>query len=703
MSDREMMEETKKEDPVSVENAAQEDQITEVPADETVGQNAEQPSGGNTAEQSPQMQTESVPQEADQQPDDTAAQGQETEPENEKSETLGADQAETAEAEHEPVHRTRSERSSGTHRSRQPERPKKDHQASQRDNILRLREIKKKKAAMPYMKILAAGGTAVAIVAVVAVAGTMIKNHKDAFGGMKVETAAASLETTEAASESGEEKNIVLETTLSAEEIESKEFEKTVQSIVDSYANLGIAEVSGYLNVRKTPESFGEVVGKLPKGGACEILDTSTEGWYKISSGGVTGYVSSQYVYTGDEAKKLAAENVAERAVIDADKLNVRSEPKADADVVDQVFKNERYDIKSQQDGWIQVSDGYISADYVTVKYALDEAIKQDMRQTVLSLYDNLGVSNVSNYLNVRDNPDETKGKIIAKLPSNAGCDILDTSTAGWLKIRSGNITGYVKSEYILTGQQAKDKALQVAKLMAISNTDGVNVRTEPNTNSSIYTQISNSERFLVADQQDGWVKIEIDDQDAYLSSDYVDVKYGLEEAIKYTPVVEVADTSNSKSNTKNSTGKSSSSSKSSGKKSSANDGAAGSKSGSVSSKRAQIANYAVQFVGNRYVYGGTSLTNGTDCSGFTMSVMAKFGVSLPHNSGSQAGSGKSITSSQMRPGDLVFYSGSGGINHVALYIGNGQVCHASNAKSGIKISTWNYRTPAKIVNVLGD
>ncbi len=703
MSDREMMEETKKEDPVSVENAAQEDQITEVPADETVGQNAEQPSGGNTAEQSPQMQTESVPQEADQQPDDTAAQGQETEPENEKSETLGADQAETAEAEHEPVHRTRSERSLGTHRSRQPERPKKDHQASQRDNILRLREIKKKKAAMPYMKILAAGGTAVAIVAVVAVAGTMIKNHKDAFGGMKVETAAASLETTEAASESGEEKNIVLETTLSAEEIESKEFEKTVQSIVDSYANLGIAEVSGYLNVRKTPESFGEVVGKLPKGGACEILDTSTEGWYKISSGGVTGYVSSQYVYTGDEAKKLAAENVAERAVIDADKLNVRSEPKAEADVVDQVFKNERYDIKSQQDGWIQISDGYISADYVTVKYALDEAIKQDMRQTVLSLYDNLGVSNVSNYLNVRDNPDETKGKIIAKLPSNAGCDILDTSTAGWLKIRSGNITGYVKSEYILTGQQAKDKALQVAKLMAISNTDGVNVRTEPNTNSSIYTQISNSERFLVADQQDGWVKIEIDDQDAYLSSDYVDVKYGLEEAIKYTPVVEVADTSNSKSNTKNSTGKSSSSSKNSGKKSSANDGAAGSKSGSVSSKRAQIANYAVQFVGNRYVYGGTSLTNGTDCSGFTMSVMAKFGVSLPHNSGSQAGSGKSITSSQMRPGDLVFYSGSGGINHVALYIGNGQVCHASNAKSGIKISTWNYRTPAKIVNVLGD
>ena len=688
MSDREMIEETKKDVPDQMEPA-----IPEIPAEKSEKEPeieaAEADSTEPEAKAAEADSTEPETKAADAdgaEPEAKAAEADSTEPEAEAAEAdstepeAKAAEADSAESETEGQRSRSAGRRSGNRREKQqPVRPKKEHQASQRENILRLREIKKKKAAMPYMKILAAGGAAVAVVAVVAVAGTVIGNHRDTFSrGMKVETAAASLETTEAASESTGERNIVLETTLSAEEIASKEYEKTVQSIVDSYANLGIAEVSGYLNVRKTPESFGEVIGKLPKGGACEILDTSTDGWYKISSGGVTGYVSSQYVYTGDEAKKLAAENVAERAVIDADKLNVRSEPKADANVVEQVFKNERYDIKGQQDGWIQISSGYISADYVTVKYALDEAIKQDMRQTVLSLYDNLGVSNVSNYLNVRDNPDEKKGKIIAKLPSNAGCDILDTSTSGWYKIRSGNITGYVKSEYILTGQQAKDKALQVAKLMAISN----------------------SERFLVADQQDGWVKIEIDDQDAYLSSDYVDVKYGLEEAIKYTPVVEVADTSSkndsknsSKNNTKNN----------SGKKNSANDGAAGSKSGSVSSKRAQIANYAVQFVGNRYVYGGTSLTNGTDCSGFTMSVMAKFGVSLPHNSGAQSGSGKSITSSQMRPGDLVFYSGSGGINHVALYIGNGQVCHASNARSGIKISTWNYRTPAKIVNVLGD
>lgn len=251
-----------------------------------------------------------------------------------------------------------------------------------------------------------------------------------------------------------------------------------------------------------------EVVGKLLSGGACEIIDTSTDGWYKISSGGVTGYVSSQYIYTGDKAREVAAENVIERAVVSTDKLNVRKEPSQDSEIMGQVYKDERYPVESIQDGWVQIDDGYLSADYVTVRYALNEARKQDMRTTVLSLYENLGVSNVSNYLNVRDKASERDGKIIAKLPSNAGCDILETTDDGWYKIRSGKITGYVKSEYILTGQQAEDKAMQVAKLMAIANTDGVNVRSEPNTESSIWTQIASSEKFLVASQQDGWVEI---------------------------------------------------------------------------------------------------------------------------------------------------------------------------------------------------
>ncbi|MCI8453300.1 MAG: SH3 domain-containing protein, partial [Lachnospiraceae bacterium] len=483
-------------------------------------------------------------------------------------------------------------------------------------NIERLKKIKKKREQGVSMRAMAAAGAAVAVVTVVAVAGGMIKNLQDnREETMRVETVAASLETT-APPETitqAEVKSIVLETTLSDEEIASMEYEAKVQGILDGYANLGIAAVSGYLNIRKTPESFGEVVGKLPSGGACEVVDTQTDGWYKISSGGVTGYVSSQYIYTGEQARENAAANITERAVIQAEKLNVRASASPDAEVVGQALKNERYTVKGQQDGWLQIDSGFISSEYAEVRLALNEARKQDMRTTVLSLYDNLGVSNVTNYLNVRDKPDEKDGKIIAKLPSNAGCDILDSSEEGWLKIRSGKITGYVKSEFILTGQQAQDKAMEVAELMAFTNTDGVNVRTEPNTDSSIWTQLAMNENYHVSNQQDGWVGIELDDTVAYISSDLVEVKYGLNEAVKYTPVV-VADSTASKG-TKTSKPKTTTTSKPNSSSGKVNDGAAGSNAGGVSSRRAEIANYAVQFVGNPYVYGGTSLTNGADCS----------------------------------------------------------------------------------------
>lgn len=122
------------------------------------------------------------------------------------------------------------------------------------------------------------------------------------------------------------------------------------------------------------------------------------------------------------------------------------------------------------------------------------------------------------------------------------------------------------------------------------------------------------------------------------------------------------------------------------------------------SSRRQEIVNYAMQFVGNRYVYGGTNPNSGVDCSGFTSYVLRNTaGVNLSHSSRAQAGQGRAISAAEVRPGDLVFYSQGGRINHVALYIGNGQIVHASNARDGIKVSNWTYRSPYKIVNVLGD
>ena len=162
-------------------------------------------------------------------------------------------------------------------------------------------------------------------------------------------------------------------------------------------------------------------------------------------------------------------------------------------------------------------------------------------------------------------------------------------------------------------------------------------------------------------------MRIELEeDESAYVKTDFVDVRYALNEAIHFSPAEEAAMKS--------------------------------------ASLRQQIVNYALQFLGNPYVWGGTSLTRGCDCSGFTMKILENFGVSLPHYSGSQAQMGSKVTSDSMRPGDLIFYSNSRGtINHVAMYIGNGQIVHAASRRSGIKISSWNYRTPRAIRNMLGD
>ena len=119
---------------------------------------------------------------------------------------------------------------------------------------------------------------------------------------------------------------------------------------------------------------------------------------------------------------------------------------------------------------------------------------------------------------------------------------------------------------------------------------------------------------------------------------------------------------------------------------------------------RSEIVTYALQFVGNRYKYGGTNPNTGVDCSGFTSYVMRHAAeVELPHSSGGQSRMGRQVSSSEMRPGDIICYGSGKRINHVALYIGNGQIVHASTERTGIKVSRWNYRTPVRIVNVLGD
>ena len=496
------------------------------------------------------------------------------------------------------------------------------------------------------------------------------------FGGKAVTAVRSKMAAAQAASESAAESESAEESSLAAEEESRAEIESEseardakIQEVIDSYSNLGIAKVTGYLNIRKDPDGAANVVGTLSDGSACEILET-LDGWVKISSGEVEGYASSEYILTGDEAKEAAKDLVKERAYITADNLNIRETPSTDGQIVGKCLQGELHEIVGEENGWYKISGGYISADYAEKRFCMNEANKLDMKAMVLNFYDRPGVSNVSNYLNIRAGAGENE-KIIGKLPSYAGCEILEDAN-GWYKISSGGITGYVKSDYILTGDEAKQAALNHAELLAIVHADRLNARTEPSTDAKIWTQISENERYHVAEQLDGWVKIEFDESGegdgddeisaAYVSSEFVEVRYALSEAIKFSPTEESA------------------------------------------SLRSRIVNYAMKFLGNPYVWGGTSLTKGADCSGFTMSVMKNFGISLPHYSGSQAKSGKRIKSSEMRPGDLVFYGNSRGkINHVAMYIGNGQVINAASRRSGIKISTWNYRTPICIVDVIGN
>lgn len=300
-----------------------------------------------------------------------------------------------------------------------------------------------------------------------------------------------------------------------------------------------------------------------------------------------------------------------------------------------------------------------LEKDVTAEEYKQAAAEVKEQRKAIYG-YENLGVANVNDYLNVRKEPGEDQ-ELAGKMPKNAGCEILGTE-GDWTKIKSGKVVGYVKSEYLLEGAEARAKADEVATNMAVCNSGGLYVRSEPNTNCPILTQIAEGEELEVVEVLEGWVKIMLDDEEAYVSAEYVDVAKRLEKAVTITEV----------------------------------------KYGEgVSDVRVDLVNYAKQFLGNPYVWGGTSLTKGADCSGFVQSIFRQYGVSLPRTSGAQSGVGTKISLSEAKPGDLIFYAKNGTVNHVAIYIGGGQVIHASNPRTGIKISNATYRTPYSVRRVL--
>ena len=244
-----------------------------------------------------------------------------------------------------------------------------------------------------------------------------------------------------------------------------------------------------------------------------------------------------------------------------------------------------------------------VSAGVATAMEQIDDetVLAAATAPSVVEGYSLLGVVEAEDgYINIREEM-STDSEVVGKIRKDAICEVVSIEDE-WCEIESGEIKGYISSEYLLTGEKANEKAEELM-------TEGVELET------------------------------------AITMMEY---RYGK----------------------------------------------------GVTDIQMEICEYARQFVGNPYRWGGTSLTKGADCSGFTLSVYANYGVSLPHSSKAQANCGTRIDLSELQPGDLVFYGGSN-IHHVAMYIGNGQVVHAQSTNTGIVVSSMNYNTPTRAVRIL--
>lgn len=370
------------------------------------------------------------------------------------------------------------------------------------------------------------------------------------------------------------------------------------------------------------------------------------------------------------------------------------------------------------------------------------------------SEYANVGISIAADYVNIRKKP-STEATIIGKLYRGSAATIMKTE-GDWVYIKSGSVSGYIMKDYLAIGYSAEKLIDEFGTKWATVTTETLKVREEKNTECTVLTLIPEDESYEVLGEDTGWAKIRVDgDTTGYVSKDYVKITVQFKKAVSIEEereeerrkeaaraaaekeereaAAKKSSASNNSSSSSNNSGSSSSNSNkgntSSNKSNSSGNGGSssgnktdsgsGGKSGSVTSSNggggsssggsssegdggsalgsgdgSAVASYALQFVGNPYVYAGTSLTHGTDCSGFTMSVFKKFGINLPRTSREQSRVGKKISPANARAGDLIFYASGGRVNHVALCIGGGRVVHASNPRTGITTSNMYYRTP---------
>jgi cell wall-associated NlpC family hydrolase len=341
----------------------------------------------------------------------------------------------------------------------------------------------------------------------------------------------------------------------------------------------------------------------------------------------------------------------------------------------------------------LSVNDMIANANILAAESQLADNEASTVAASEENPYADIAIAQVDNYVYIRESA-SADSDYVGKLYNNSAATVSETVEAEdgtWLLITSGDVTGYVKSEYVVQGDQ--ELAKEVSRRLATVKTTTLYVREEATTESDIIDLIPVGDDLTVIDESmadTGWVKVTCNAGEGYVSTDYVDLSTDFTVAeSKNAEIARLAKEEEEKKAAQEAAKKATQAAAAVEKANSSSSSSSSSKSYSApsGSDGSSVVAYGSQFVGNPYVYGGSSLTNGTDCSGFVMSVYSAFGVSLPHSSSALRSVGYGVSYDEMQPGDIVCYSG-----HVGIYAGNGQLLHASTYRTGITYSNVNYK-----------
>lgn len=478
---------------------------------------------------------------------------------------------------------------------------------------------------------------------------------------------------TEVYNETQEDQNITEDTTDAASDetyIDTSSESKVKAPLDPAFNNIAVAYINdgAYVNIRDTASMDGNVVGKIYNNCGADILGEEGD-WYLIQSGSVTGYVNKAYFVTGADAEYLSNFVADEVATVNTETLMVRESADDEADVISMVGDSQELEVLGQEGDWVKVAVdadliGYVSAEYVNcesvfpaaesieeeqIRIAEEEAAKQAAEEAYAQ-YLAEQEAQYQQYL-----AEQEAAYLAAVAQQEAEQAQAEEEYQQYLAEQQAE---YVEA---LEQQQLDEQAYQ-QYLDELAYLEYLQQQTEYQETEAPVVDVPETEAPVVDVLETEAPIVDVPETEAPI----VDVPETEPPIVEVPetepPIVEEPET----------------------------------EAPPASSTGEQIVAYALQFVGNPYVWGGTSLTDGADCSGFTQSVFAAFGIYLPRTAEEQAyGGGTPVDLGSLQPGDLIFYSDGGYIGHVSIYIGNGQVVHASSPSTGIIVSDRSYRSEA--------